>query len=131
MEERGRVRRMNSSAAQKKADRDIAGEMPLTWQRGQDHFTRFTALIKRELDDETAMVEERWKTWSKQRLLAAGLALFDLNARSQGRFFGEPILVFENKQGSRLPIHRFGHGDIVLISRARPWGEKVIEGIVL
>ena len=131
MEERGRVRRMNSSAAQKKADRDIAGEMPLTWQRGQDHFTRFTALIKRELDDETAMVEERWKTWSKQRLLAAGLALFDLNARSQGRFFGEPILVFENRQGSRLPIHRFGHGDIVLISRARPWGEKVIEGIVL
>ena len=131
MEERGRVRRMNSSAAQKKADREISGEMPLTWQRGQDHFTRFTALIKRELDDETAMVEERWKSWSKQRLLAAGLALFDLNGRSQGRFFGEPILVFENRQSSRLPIHRFGHGDIVLISRARPWGEKVIEGIVL
>ena len=131
MEERGRVRRMNSSAAQKKADRDIAGEMPLKWQRGQDHFTRFTALIRRELDDETAMVEERWKSWSKQRLLAAGLALFDLNGRGQGRFFGEPILVFENRQGSRLPIHRFGHGDIVLISRASPWGEKVVEGIVL
>lgn len=131
MEERGRVRRMNSSAAQKKADRDIAGDMPLKWQRGQDHFTRFTALIRRELDDETAMVEERWKSWSKQRLLAAGLALFDLNGRGQGRFFGEPILVFENRQGSRLPIHRFGHGDIVLISRARPWGEKVVEGIVL
>ena len=105
--------------------------MPLKWQRGQEHFTRFTALIKRELDDETAMVEERWKTWSKQRLLGAGLALFDLNARGQGRFFGEAILVFENRQGSRLPIHRFGHGDIVLISRARPWGEKVVEGIVL
>ncbi|MEJ6563114.1 MAG: AAA domain-containing protein [Euryarchaeota archaeon] len=131
MEERGNVRRMNSSAAQKKADRDIAGEMPLKWPRGQEHFTRFAALIRRELDDETEMVEERWKSWSKQRLLAAGLALFDLNGRGQGRFFGEPIVVFENRQGSRLPSHRFGHGDIVLISRARPWGEKVIEGIVL
>ena len=122
MEERGKVHRMNSSAAQKKADKELAEEMPLKWQRGQDHFSRFTKLIRRELDDETAMVEERWKKWSKKRLLAAGLTLFDLTGRTQGRFFGEPILVFENKTRSRLPIHRFGHGDIVLISRARPWG---------
>ena len=131
MEERGKVHRMNSSAAQKKADKELAEEMPLKWQRGQDHLSRFTKLIRRELDDETAMVEERWKKWSKKRLLAAGLTLFDLTGRVQGRFFGEPILVFENKTRSRLPIHRFGHGDIVLISRARPWGEKVVEGIVL
>ena len=125
------MHRMNSSAAQKKADRELAEEMPLKWQRGQDHFSRFTKLIRRELDDETAMVEERWKNWSKKRLLAAGLTLFDLTGRVQGRFFGDPILVFENKTRSRMPIHRFGHGDIVLISRARPWGEKVFEGIVL
>ena len=131
MEERGKVRRMNNSSSQKKIDKELAEEMPLKWQRGQDHFSRFTKLIRRELDDETAMVEERWKKWSKQRLLAAGLALFDLTGRTQGRFFGDPILVFENKSKSRLPIHRFGHGDIVLLSRARPWGEKVVEGIVL
>ena len=131
MEERGKVHRMDSSASRKKADKELAEEMPLKWQRGQDHLSRFTKLIRRELDDETAMVEERWKQWSKKRLLAAGLTLFDLIGRTQGRFFGEPILVFENKNRSRLPIHRFGHGDIVLISRARPWGEKVVEGIVL
>lgn len=131
MEERGKVRRMNNSSSQRKADKELSEEMPLKWQRGQDHFSRFTKLIRRELDDETAMVEERWKKWSKQRLLAAGLALFDLTGRTQGRFFGDPILVFENKSRSRLPIHRFGHGDIVLLSRARPWGEKVVEGIVL
>ena len=122
---------MNNSSSQKKVDKELAEEMPLKWQRGQDHFSRFTKLIRRELDDETTMVEERWKKWSKQRLLAAGLALFDLTGRTQGRFFGDPILVFENKSKSRLPIHRFGHGDIVLLSRARPWGEKVVEGIVL
>jgi len=30
-----------------------------------------------------------------------------------------------------LPEHRFSPGDIVLISRSRPWGEKVVEGVVL
>ena len=57
MEERGKVRRMNNSASQKNSDKDLLEEMPLTWRRGQDHFTRFTKLIRRELDDETAMVE--------------------------------------------------------------------------
>ena len=40
-------------------------------------------------------------------------------------------IVFELPDKSRMPTHRFGHGDIVLISRTRPWGEKVYEGIVL
>ena len=106
-------------------------EMPYIWKRGQDHFTRFTKLIKIELDDETAMVEERWKKWNKQRLLAAGLTLFELDARTQGRFFGDPIVVFEQPDRARMPTHRFGHGDIVLISRTKPWGEKIYEGIVL
>ena len=105
--------------------------MPDRWRRSQDHFTRLTELIRIELDDETEAVEERWKTWTKQRLLLAGVALFDLRARIQGRFFGEDIVVFEAQDGGRLPEHRFTHGDIVLISRSRPWGEKVVEGVVL
>ena len=64
-------------------------------------------------------------------MVGAGLALFDLAGRSSGQFFGEPILVFELRGGGSLPFHRFGHGDMVIISRARPWGEKVIEGVVL
>ena len=110
---------------------DLGDEMPISWKKGQEHFQRFTELIKIELEDETAMVEERWKKWSKQKLVSAGLTLFDLTSRSQGRFYGDPILVFEQADRNRMPQHRFSHGDIVLISRTRPWGEKVYEGIVL
>ena len=101
------------------------------WRKSQDHFECFTNLIGIELEDELNQVEERWKNWSKQKMLGAGLALFDLVGRTSGRFFGDPILVFEARGGGALPFHRFGHGDMVIISRARPWGEKVIEGVVL
>ncbi|MGB1588782.1 MAG: AAA domain-containing protein [Candidatus Poseidoniaceae archaeon] len=100
------------------------------WMKSQDHFNCFTNLIKVELDDELNLVNERWKNWTKSRLVEAGLTLFDLRGRSSGRFFGDPILIFESRDGP-LPYHKFGHGDMVIISRARPWGEKVIEGVVM
>ena len=124
MSKKGTVRRMNSSKSGISPKVDVSEDMPLSWRRGQDHFDRFTKLIKIELDDETAMVEERWKKWSKQQLQSAGLTLFELTGRSQGRFFGEPIIVFEQPDKNRMPQHRFSHGDIVLISRTRPWGKK-------
>ncbi|MBT6644803.1 MAG: hypothetical protein HOB52_03255, partial [Euryarchaeota archaeon] len=95
-----------SSSGASRADSDV----PLIWQRGQDHFALFSKLIKQELDDETAMVEERWKKWTKQRLVAAGLTLFDLTGRPQGRFFGDYIITFESRNGERMPQHRFGNG---------------------
>jgi len=101
------------------------------WRKSQDHFECFTDLIGIELEDELNQVQERWTSWSKKKMIGAGLALFDLAGRSSGQFFGEPILVFELRGGGALPFHRFGHGDMVIISRARPWGEKVIEGVVL
>ena len=130
MGRKGSVKRMNSAA---EPEVPIARDepMPDRWRRSQDHFIRMTDLIHQELEDETQAVEERWKTWTKQRLLLAGLTLFDMRARIQGRFFGEDIVVFEAQDGGRLPEHRFTHGDIVLISRSRPWGEKVVEGVVL
>lgn len=131
MAERGRVRRMNSSTPSSSSASKADSDVPLIWQKGQDHLSLFSKLIKQELDDETAMVEERWKKWTKQRLVAAGLTLFDLNGRPQGRFFGEYIITFESRNGGRMPQHRFGNGDIVLISRTRPWGEKILEGVVL
>ena len=132
MGKKGSIRRLNSAQNEIPEERvSLDDEMPHIWKRGQDHFNRFSKLIKIELDDETALVEERWKKWNKQRLVSAGLTLFELAARSQGRFFGDPIIVFELPDKSRMPTHRFGHGDIVLISRTRPWGEKVYEGIVL
>ena len=132
MAKKGSVRRMDNSVPKHDSKKiSLADEMPISWQKGQEHFARFTKLIKIELDDETALVEERWKKWTKQKLVAAGLTLFDLTCRSQGRFYGDPIIVFEQSDRNRMPQHRFSHGDIVLISRTRPWGEKVYEGIVL
>ena len=127
---KGKVRRLDSSSLPQERI-DLSTSMPNRWSRSQDHFDRFTELIKIELDDEVALVEERWKNWTKQRLLSSGYALFDLVGRTNGRFFGDDILVFEHPKRLQLPDHRFGNGDIVLISRTRPWDEKVVEGVVL
>ena len=128
MGERGGVRRIDTHS-------DFPGKSKVghesKWRRSQDHFECFTRLIGIELEDELSQVQKRWKEWSKQRMVGAGLALFDLVGRTSGRFFGDPIVVFENRGGGSLPHHRFGHGDMVVISRARPWAEKVIEGVVL
>ena len=127
MGEKGEVRKM-STRSNSNSKKNIQHEKK--WMKSQDHFNCFTNLIKIELDDELGLVNERWKTWTKQRLVEAGLTLFDLKARASGRFFGDPILVFEARDGV-LPYHKFGHGDMVIISRARPWSEKIVEGLVL
>jgi hypothetical protein len=127
MPEKGEVRKMSTRS---KGNKPNLVSHEKKWTKSQDHFNCFTNLIKIELDDELNLVNDRWKTWSKQRLTEAGLTLFDLKARASGRFFGDPILVFEARDGG-LPFHKFGHGDMVIISRARPWGEKVVEGVVL
>ena len=128
MGEKGGVRRM-STRPTNSSSKMIKHEAK--WQRSQDHFECFTRLIGIELEDELSQVQKRWKEWSKQRMVSAGLALFDLAAKTSGRFFGEPIIVFDKRGAEALPFHRFSHGDMVIISRARPWGEKVIEGVVL
>ncbi|MDP6869837.1 MAG: AAA domain-containing protein [Candidatus Poseidoniaceae archaeon] len=127
MSEKGGVRRM--STRNSNSNRSI--EHSNKWKKSQDHFECFTNLIAIELEDELNQVQTRWKEWSKKKMVTAGLALFDLTGKTQGRFFGDPILIFERRGGDSLPYHRFGHGDMVIISRARPWGEKVIEGVVL
>ena len=132
MGKRGGVRRMNSRSRDLPVPREVDdGPAPVRWDRGQDHLERFTGLIGQELEDELATVEERWRHWSKSRLVEAGLTLYDLKARPRGRLFGDPILIFEARDGGRLPVHRFSHGDMVILSRTRPWGEKTIEGLVL
>ena len=59
MSKKGSVHRMNNAASAIPEQRvSLDDDMPFIWKRGQDHFNRFTKLIKIELDDETAMVEE-------------------------------------------------------------------------
>ena len=72
MARKGSVKRMNS-ASDPEPPMAKGEPAPDRWRRSQDHFSTMTDLIKQELDDETQLVEERWKTWSKQRLVMACL----------------------------------------------------------
>ena len=128
MGERGKVRRMVSSSS---PDVEPEGEEGGIWRRGQDHFRHFTSLLEDELEEETSIIQERWSSWSHHRLQASGLALLGLKGRTNGTLYGEDILVFEHPDRKHLGQHRFTHGDIVVISRSKPLGEKTVEGIVL
>ena len=62
MGKKGSIKRLNSAQNEVPQEKlSLDSEMPHIWKRGQDHFNRFSKLIKIELDDETALVEERWK----------------------------------------------------------------------
>ena len=128
----GKVHRMGPGAPSKpNLASTEGGKLPAKWPRQQDHYSAFKKLIDIELEDELQQIEERWKKWSHKRMRDAGQALFNLVGRPNGHFFGEAIISFTNKKGSDLPWHQFSHGDIVILSRSKPWDEKVEEGIVL
>ncbi len=126
MSKKGRVRRLDSFSNDNSPLSPVARHY-----RSQDHLDRFIRLIGMELEDETAQIEARWKTWNKERLIRSGYALFDLNAKKSGTFFDEQIITLSGRDRGRLPSHRFGHGDMVVLSRSRPWAEKTTEGVVL
>ncbi len=129
---RGNVVRMSGGIRKFNPEVDTERQKGTTkWIRGNDHLEHYSTLIGIELDDELKQVEERWKKWSKAKLKDAGVALFGLEGRKNGTLFGERILSFKSTSGPSLPWHRFGHGDIVIISRKRPWDEKIFEGVVL
>ncbi len=129
-EKRGDVRRLkpnlNSTSGRKDSD-----EPTIRFIRAQDFHNRFSKLIKWELEDEMAQVEERLRNWPKQKLLAHGYVLIGLQARNSGWLFGERIVKFHAGKGETLGSHRFSHGDIVTICRNDPMKEIPIEGIVL
>ena len=66
MAEKGGVRRMNTRSSNEKQT-NVAHESK--WRKSQDHFECFTNLIGIELDDELSQVQERWKNWTKQKML--------------------------------------------------------------
>tara|TARA_B100000287_G_scaffold365124_1_gene359683 strand:+ start:681 stop:2717 length:2037 start_codon:yes stop_codon:yes gene_type:complete len=101
------------------------------WSRRQDYHSYYNKMIDWELEDEMKNIDERLKSWSNRRLEDAGLAIFKLKGRTNGWLFSERIISFQAESGKELPWHRFGQGDIVTISRKRPWTELVTEGTVL
>ncbi len=58
--------------------------VPSRFKRSQDHHEAYLRLIRWELDDELAMTEERLRNWSEKKLEANGIALFGLNAKTDG-----------------------------------------------
>ena len=109
---------------------ESGGELPARFTRSQDHHEAFLPLIQWELDDELDATDERLRNWSRAKLAAHGLALFDLRARPDGWLFGQRIVKLELDGRADMGQHRFRQGDIVMLSRGDPIGEKPIEAIV-
>ena len=107
--EDSRVRRINTSSTD--------DEIRTNVHKSQDYHAKFIDAIQVELEDEMSQVETRLKTWNKKRLLAHGVSLFQLKARSAGWMYGQRLLRLTIDGGGPLPSHRFKHGDIVLLSR--------------
>ena len=106
------------------------GGLPARFTRSQDHHEAYLPLIQWELEDELDATDERLRNWSRTKLAAHGLALFDLRARPDGWLFGQRIVKLELDGRGDLGQHRFRQGDIVMLSRGDPIGEKTIEAIV-
>ena len=118
----GRVHRIDTSGTNE--------EGTLISSKSQDHHARFIDAIRWELEDEMEQVEDRLRNWSRSRLLAHGVSLFDLKARSAGWMYGMRLLRLSMEKGGPMPSHRFKHGDIVIISRNDPLGRQALEGVV-
>ncbi|MEC7462907.1 MAG: AAA domain-containing protein, partial [Candidatus Thermoplasmatota archaeon] len=121
-DENSRVRRINTSSTDDKIRTNV--------RKSQDYHAKFIDAIQVELEDEMSQVETRLKTWNKKRLLAHGVSLFHLKARSAGWMYGQRLLRLTIDGGGPLPSHRFKHGDIVLLSRTDPLGKEAIEAVV-
>ena len=109
---------------------ESGGRLPARFTRSQDHHEIYLPLIQWELDDELDATDERLRNWSRAKLAAHGLALFDLRARPDGWLFGQRIVKLELDGRADMGQHRFRQGDIVMLSRGDPIGEKTIEAIV-
>ena len=109
---------------------ESGGGLPARFTRSQDYHEAYLPLIQWELDDELDATDERLRNWSRAKLAANGLALFDLRARPDGWLFGQRIVKLELDGRRDMGQHRFRQGDIVMLSRGDPIGEKTIEAIV-
>ena len=109
---------------------DADDDLPARFKRSQDHHEAYLELINWELDDELQATDERLRNWSRSKLRAHGLALFDLKAKADGWLFGQRIVKLQFEGGGKFGQHRFRQGDIVMLSRNDPISERPIEAIV-
>eukprot|EP01103_Thecamoeba_quadrilineata_P015130 TRINITY_DN4689_c0_g1_i1.p1 TRINITY_DN4689_c0_g1~~TRINITY_DN4689_c0_g1_i1.p1 ORF type:complete len:842 (-),score=197.24 TRINITY_DN4689_c0_g1_i1:65-2590(-) len=82
----------------------------------KEYEEKYSRLLKLELEDELSQVENRIKTWTKQRLVSEGICLTNMKCEIARSFvIGSITLRFSCDK----PIlnSRFNHGDMVLLSR--------------
>ncbi len=92
-------------------DMESGGGLPARFTRSQDHHEAYLPLIQWELDDELDATDERLRNWSRAKLAAHGLALFDLRARPDGWLFGQRIVKLELDGRADMGQHRFRQED--------------------
>ena len=107
--------------------KELRKELQLTY------FARFHNLIREEFQYDKSLVEERLRTWSRSRLRAEGVTLFDLSPSSKGNLFQDKVIRFQNSAKSRLPTHQFSPGDSIRMTQRGldPLRSEGVEGVVL
>ncbi|GMH39425.1 hypothetical protein BSKO_07323 [Bryopsis sp. KO-2023] len=92
------------------------------------YFELLHDLIKRELDEEQAVINERLTRWPLHRLLREGVTLVEMHAKKRGKIFGDQIYLFYSERRD-VGYHRFSVGDIVTICSHNPLQPEA-EGVV-
>eukprot|EP01114_Cavostelium_apophysatum_P005939 TRINITY_DN1711_c0_g1_i1.p1 TRINITY_DN1711_c0_g1~~TRINITY_DN1711_c0_g1_i1.p1 ORF type:complete len:776 (+),score=214.40 TRINITY_DN1711_c0_g1_i1:124-2451(+) len=93
----------------------------------KEYFQKYSNLLKLEIEDELLQVERRIKKWSKRRLMAEGLALFDMKGKMLAHAFGEFSVRFTCDK--EIPKHKFSEGDMVMLTSPSNPG-LVVDGYV-
>ncbi|KAH7415427.1 hypothetical protein KP509_14G043100 [Ceratopteris richardii] len=123
------------SRTNEKSSRQRSRKHQLRHQSLARYRSRFTSALEAELNAEQNEIRERLKKWSKHKLEAEGVAIFDLYAQSEGRLYRDKLLKLYTRSGDGLlPAHnQFSQGDIVVMSRNHPLAEdeSVLEGVVV
>ncbi|GMH33318.1 hypothetical protein BSKO_01152 [Bryopsis sp. KO-2023] len=94
------------------------------------HHIAFSKAINLELQEEMDEMQTRMTTWDRDRFEKTGLALFDLEASSDGLLFRDMVIRLSSCRQKFLPFHTFSSGDSVYLSKRKP-GESSLEALVV
>ncbi|KIY93585.1 hypothetical protein MNEG_14377 [Monoraphidium neglectum] len=109
----------------------------------ESYVAAFGLALDLELEEEWQEAEQRLQSWSRERLAAEGVALFQMSAAADGQIYRDSVLKFF-RPNEPLPFHALSQasaracahtrmpalGDIILISRGDPGGDS-LEGVVV
>ena len=76
-------------------------------------------LLLEEYREQVEELKDRRKTWSRERLIASGLSIFNAAAEPESELFGDKIVriyVSKNVQGGQRLRDKFNRGDVLLMT---------------